>query len=105
MKYNLLCLCVAACTATHLYAQGTVEDYRRAFDAPRRFSADQVYYAPVDARWVGATHHFWYKNHTPKGDEYVLVDADAKSGPCCSTLRAWQVNWAGRPDSRWTETG
>ena len=78
MKYNLLCLCVAACTATHLYAQGTVEDYRRAFDAPRRFSADQVFYAPVDAHWVGATHHFWYKNHTPKGDEYVLVDADAK---------------------------
>lgn len=78
MKYRYLLLC-AACLATRLGAQGTAEDYRRAFDAPQRFSADQVYHSNVEAHWVGTTHHFWYRNHTPQGDEYVVVDADART--------------------------
>lgn len=77
MKYRHLLFCMATCVVTQMRAQGTVEDYRRAFDAPYRFGADQMYYAPVNAHWVGNTHHFWYKNHTPDGDRYVVVDADA----------------------------
>ena len=65
--------------ATQVRAQGTVEDYRRAFDAPHRFSADRMYYASVEAHWVEGTHHFWYKNHTPEGDRYVVVDADSRT--------------------------
>lgn len=66
-----------ACTTATVQAQGTAEDYKRAFDAPQRFSAEHMYYAPVNATWVDNTHHFWYRNHTPEGDLYVVVDADA----------------------------
>ena len=64
--------------AAGLHAQGTADDYRRAFDAPYRFSADRMYYAPIAPQWVGHTHHFWYRRHTPEGDVYVVVDADNK---------------------------
>lgn len=76
MKYNCLSLCIAVCMTTQIQAQGSVEDYRRAFDAQHRFSADQMYYAPVEAHWIGETHFFWYKNHTPEGDRYMVVNAD-----------------------------
>lgn len=79
MKYRHLLLCAAVCATVHAGAQGTVEDYRRAFDAPQRFSADLVYHSGVEAHWVGATHRFWYRNHTPQSDEYVVVDADART--------------------------
>lgn len=78
MKHSLLLLGMTFGIAAGLHAQGTVDDYRRAFDAPYRFSADRMYYAPIAPQWVGHTHHFWYRRHTPEGDVYVVVDADNK---------------------------
>lgn len=61
-----------------LWAQGTADDYRRAYDVKSLFSSDKVYYSGVDAHWIGQTHAFWYVRHTPEGDFYQLVDADSR---------------------------
>lgn len=60
-------------------AQGTVEDYKRAFSLGEKFSASKVYYSNVNPTWIEDTHNFWYVRHTPTGDEYVLVNADKKT--------------------------
>ena len=35
-----------------LSAQGTLEDYNRAYDAPKRFGARNVYYSNVRPVWL-----------------------------------------------------
>ncbi len=57
-------------------AQGTVDDYRRAYALKEKFSSDKVYYSNVQPQWIGNTHHFWYVRHTPEGRVYVSVNAD-----------------------------
>lgn len=61
-----------------LSAQGTADDYRRAYALRKEFS-NKVYYGDVRPQWIGNTHKCWYTNHTPQGKQYVLVDAQAKS--------------------------
>lgn len=60
-------------------AQGTADDYRRAFALRDKFNADKVYYSNVVPQWIGRTHRFWYIRHTPEGRLYVTVDADKQS--------------------------
>ena len=78
MKKNRLFLCAAlmALLAPGAAAQGTAEDYRRAYELRDRWSADKVYYAGVTPTWINdGTHHFWYVRNTPEGRVYVMVDA------------------------------
>ena len=60
-------------------AQGTVEDYKRAYSLRGKFTSDKVYYSGVSPRWIGGTHTFWYVRHTPEGDRYVKVNADKQT--------------------------
>lgn len=60
-------------------AQGTVEDYKRAYSLRGKFTSDKVYYSGVSPRWIGDTHTFWYVRHTPEGDQYVKVNADKQT--------------------------
>ena len=59
-------------------AQGTVEDYQRAYDVKHLYSANHVYYSDVTACWIGNTHSFWYVRHTPEGNFIQLVNAETK---------------------------
>ena len=61
------------------FAQGSVDDYNRAYELREKFGAKQVYYANVAPQWIDGTHHFWYVRETPEGRIYVVVDADKKS--------------------------
>lgn len=61
------------------FAQGSVEDYNRAYELREKFGAKHVYYANVAPQWIDGTHHFWYVRETPEGRIYVVVDADKKS--------------------------
>ncbi|WP_240676008.1 S9 family peptidase [Botryobacter ruber] len=66
----LVCLCGAAT----LQAQGTKADYDRA----QAFGAslnDKVYFAPAAFHWLKDEARFWYSHTTPRGKEFVLVDA------------------------------
>jgi hypothetical protein len=50
-------------------AQGTLEDYRRAYSLYEKFNATQVYNDPADIRWDGKT-AFHYSVYTPEGTDY-----------------------------------
>lgn len=80
MKFTKLIIATAAtliCAAAS--AQGTAEDYRRAYSLREKFGgADKVYYSDVKPQWVGNTHTFWYVRNTPDGPIYVTIDADKR---------------------------
>ena len=86
---------IGHCSRWALSAQGTADDYRRAYALRKEFS-NKVYYGDVRPQWIGNTHKCWYTNHTPEGKQYVLVDAQAKSKkalfnqsnwlPCCRSI-------------------
>ena len=54
-----------------LWAQGTVEDYNRAYALREKYNAKHVLYAGVVPHWVDQTSAFWYVRQTEKGKEYV----------------------------------
>ncbi|NPD92124.1 S9 family peptidase [Xylanibacter muris] len=76
MIYRLIFALLAVCG--NASAQGTEEDYRRAFSIPEKFSAAKVMYSDVRPQWISGTHTFWYVRNTPDGRFYVAVDADRK---------------------------
>lgn len=57
------------------YAQGTAEDYRRAYELKKLY-ADKVFYDRVSPVWIEGTTCFWYIRNTPQGNEYVKVNAE-----------------------------
>ena len=61
-------------------AQGTLEDYRRAYSLYEKFNATQVYNDPADIRWDGKT-TFHYSVYTPVGTDYYVgkVTGDVKT--------------------------
>lgn len=61
------------------FAQGTVDDYKRAYSLSKKFGRDKVMYSDVNPQWIRGTHSFWYVRNTPKGRIYVVVDADKKA--------------------------
>ena len=69
--FTMLTLC-----ALLSWGQGTIEDYKRTFSAPGRFSNDKVHYAPMNTEWIKDSHKFWFRQYTPQGIEYVWADAD-----------------------------
>lgn len=73
-KINLAAI-LLFCGGT-VFAQGTVEDYNRAYSLKEKFSAKHMFYADVNPQWIQDTHSFWYVRHTPEGNRYVSVDAD-----------------------------
>lgn len=62
-----------------VFAQGTLEDYNRAYSLRQKFSGYQVYHSDVNPHWVTGTPSFWYLQRTPQGNEYLLVDADRQT--------------------------
>ncbi len=60
------------------FAQGTVDDYKRAYELRDKFNARNVYYSNVNPKWIEDTHSFWYVRETPEGRVYVSVDADSR---------------------------
>ena len=78
IRLSLAALILSTCLSGRIMAQGTAEDYRRAFALQEKFSASNVYYSNVQPHWVDGTHRFWYVRHTPEGRVYVVVDAQTK---------------------------
>lgn len=72
---KLLSLMLLACLSSTLMAQGTVDDYKRAFAQRAKYSG-KVYYDNVQPTWIGNTHSFWYIQNTPDGRNYLLVNSD-----------------------------
>ena len=67
--FNLLCF-------SSLFAQGTVEDYKRAESLDTLFR-NKVFNTPSSFNWL-SKNEFWYKNNTKEGSEYVFVNAETQ---------------------------
>lgn len=59
-------------------AQGTIDDYNRAYAVKEKYSAKNIYNGSVNPSWIEGTHCFWYVNNEPSGKAFMLVDADKK---------------------------
>ncbi len=59
-------------------AQGTHEDYNRAFAAPKKFGSGNVYYSNVRPVWLSGESSFWYVREMPGSRRYVVVDAESR---------------------------
>lgn len=77
MKRTFLIAAVAM-TGLSALSQGTLEDFNRAFSAPKKFSARNVYYSNVRPVWLAGKPSFWYVREMPGSRQYVVVDAQAK---------------------------
>ncbi len=78
-NYTLLILTAMLLSGGMAFSQGTVKDYQRAYSLRTAYSRQQVYYADVRPTWIDGTARCWYVRHTPEGDRYVVVDADART--------------------------
>lgn len=72
---SMMLTVIAAGTMIPAAAQGTLEDYNRAYAARRNFGSQNVYYANVNPTWLNSGKAFWYVRETPQGRVYALVDA------------------------------
>ena len=77
-KSGVLLFALGSMSCISLWAQGTVEDYNRAYALREKYNAKHVLYAGVVPHWVDQTSAFWYVRQTEKGKEYVEVDAASK---------------------------
>lgn len=66
---------IALLTGGMALAQGTVEDYNRAYELREKYNSKHVFYSNVNPQWIDGTNLFWYVRNTPEGNEYVKVDA------------------------------
>ena len=58
-------------------AQGTAEDYRRAYALYDQLKSSNVYHWAHDVRWKDSTHVFSYRIDTPDGPQYYNYNADS----------------------------
>ncbi len=75
MKTQILSIALmfSAASAT---AQGTVEDYNRAYALKTTFSADSVFNWARNIAWRDSSHVLHYQISTLQGKRYVVYDAD-----------------------------
>ena len=82
LKSSFLLLGLACSFSAEVLAQGTVEDYNRAYSLRQKYSARKILYSDVVPHWINKSDAFWYIRNTEKGKEYVKVDAsDSKRIP------------------------
>ena len=78
-KYLLLIGAVLLLHGTVSFAQGTAEDYKRAYSLAKTFSRENVYCSDVMPVWIINSNSFWYVRNTPQGRIYVVTDANRKT--------------------------
>ena len=69
-------------------AQGTLEDYQRAERFLPGNLRHHAFPGDVMPHWVEKTSRFWYRRATPKGGDFILVDAEQNTvGPAFDQTR------------------
>ncbi|WP_280765195.1 S9 family peptidase [Parabacteroides sp. PFB2-10] len=87
----IIALGLLALSGNLLHAQGTAEDYARAYALSEKYNG-LVLNASVTPNWI-ANHRFWYAQEVPGGRKYVLVDADKRTiAEMPDTMRQRLVN-------------
>ena len=94
MKKNIL-KCTASIIAIlwcgTLMAQGTIEDYQRAYSLYGKFNEKNVYHQAQNVRWVNKE-YFTYTTNTPKGTVYYLGKTEnTTSAPSLQTIHKEKI--------------
>ena len=76
MKNKLLAMSLLFASATTAMAQGTLQDYNRAYALRHQLSADSVYHWARSTAWCDSSHVLHYQIATPQGNQYIAYDAD-----------------------------
>ena len=71
----MLLLVQSLILSVDVLAQGSIEDYNRAYSLREKYSAKHVLNGNLIPHWVSDTNIFWYIRDTENGKEYVKVDA------------------------------
>ncbi|MCM1109314.1 MAG: S9 family peptidase [Clostridium sp.] len=88
MTRKLFAIAVCLTGILNLHAQGTVEDYNRAYALRSKYNPSRVTHSNVQPQWIPETDCFWYVQHTEGKDEYIRVDAARnKRTPLLNTSR------------------
>ena len=75
-KLSTCLLALAAITSAEVNAQGTLDDYNRAYAVRRAFSADSVLNWARGVEWVDSTHTLTFEMMTPQGRRFFTLDAE-----------------------------
>ncbi len=70
------CLFVFCGMIQRISAQGTVDDYRRAYGLSGKFSSERVYHWAHGVAWKDSTAMYHYYIDTPAGRRYIVGNAD-----------------------------
>lgn len=82
MDYKILLLAGAIMGSCAAHAQGTLEDYNRAYGLAKKYSEIHIDNARIAPRWIDGTEKFWYVNESGGKLTYTIVDAASRrSGP------------------------
>ena len=112
-KFFLTGFVAVACT-TCMQAQGTLEDYRRAYSLSEKFSAQKVMHWAQNVEWNDSLPEVRYSIYTPEGLRWKLVNAETgevretenlkEQGEHPARERNKQQNYKGRRHQRhWME--
>ncbi len=82
MKLKTLLVACGALLPVAVAAQGTIEDYNRAYSLGKKYNYGHVDNARISPRWIDGTHKFWYVSEDNGKRTYTVVDAaKSKSAP------------------------
>lgn len=102
ISYITCCLMLATLSsATSASAQGTVEDYNRAYALKRQFSSDSVYHWARSSAWCDSSHVLHYQVNTPQGKKFVVYDADKGETRSFDTKEAMEKVLDIKPQPAW----
>ncbi len=73
---GIIILLAVSCVNDHSVKAIKESDYRRAENMLTAHTSQLVYNADVRPQWID-DNHFWYLNHIPDGNEFILVNAEA----------------------------
>ena len=68
---RMIATVVAVVSCVGAFAQGEVEDYKRAFSAPQRFAWNKVTGTVSEVTWTKEGDKLYYRLHEKDGDKYV----------------------------------
>lgn len=76
---HLVTMSLCSFVAMPSLAQGTIDDYNRAYSLQEKFSAKNVYHWAQNIRWIDSTHVFSYSVQIPEGQRFIVFNADENS--------------------------
>ena len=97
---GLMVLCVTMQTAM---AQGTADDYRRAYSLAGKFSSARVWHWAHGVEWKDSTATYLYYIDTPEGRRYMAGNADDGTLAAYTTERERDSIIGRRPRPAWKE--